>query len=63
MLPIEMGGLATMDIEIQCEAIQCSILAKFIQEKNQSKTGLISYCGTRINIEKQFKELVSLRYT
>ena len=29
-LPIEMGGLAIMNIETECEAIQCSILAKFI---------------------------------
>ena len=33
-----MGGLAVMDIETHCEAIQCSILAKFIKEKYQSKT-------------------------
>ena len=33
-----MGGLAMMDIETQIEAIQCSILAKFIKEKNQDKT-------------------------
>ena len=26
-LPIEMGGLAIMDIETQCEAIQCFISA------------------------------------
>ena len=37
-LPIEMGALARMDIETQIEAIQCSILAKFIKEKNQDKT-------------------------
>ena len=37
-LPIEMRGLANMDIETQCETIQCSILAKFIKEKNQNKT-------------------------
>ena len=41
-LPIEMGGgLAIMDIEKQCEAIQYSILAKFIKKKiwtDQSKT-------------------------
>ena len=36
-LPIEMGGLAIMDIETQCELIQCSTLAKFIKEKNQNK--------------------------
>ena len=29
-LPIEMGGLAIMNIESQCKAIQYSILAKFI---------------------------------
>ena len=34
---MEMGGLAIMDIEAQCEAIQSSILAKFIKEKNQNK--------------------------
>ena len=28
-LPTEVGGLAIMDIEAQCEAIQCSILVKF----------------------------------
>ena len=33
-----MRGLAIMDIETQCEAIQCSILAKFIKKKNQNKT-------------------------
>ena len=27
-----------MDVETQCEAIQCFILAKFIEEKNQNKT-------------------------
>ena len=27
-----------MDIETQCEAIQCSLLAKFIKEKKQNKT-------------------------
>ena len=32
-----MGELATMDIETQCEAIQRSILAKFIKQKNQNK--------------------------
>ena len=40
-LHIEMGGLAIMEIEKQCEAIQCSILAKFIEKKiwtDQSKT-------------------------
>ena len=35
---MEMGGLAIMDIETQCKAIQCSILVKFINEKNQNKT-------------------------
>ena len=29
-----MEGLAIMDIETHCETIQCSILAKFIKEKN-----------------------------
>lgn len=38
MLPIEMEGLVIMDIETQCKAIQCSILAKPIEEKNQHKT-------------------------
>ena len=33
-----MGGLAIMDIKTQCEAIQCFILAKFINEENQNKT-------------------------
>ena len=37
-LPIEMGGLAIMDIETQCEAIQCSILVKIAKKKNQNKT-------------------------
>ena len=60
-LPIEMGGLAIMDIETQCEAIQCSILAKFLQEKKiKTEHGLISCCGIWINIEKQNKELASL---
>ena len=40
MLPIEMGGLTIMDIETQCEAIQCSILAKVIKGKNQNKAFL-----------------------
>lgn len=34
---IEMGRLVIIDIEIQWEAIHCSILAKFIKKKNQSK--------------------------
>ena len=29
-----MGGLAIMDVDTQCESVQCSILAKFIKEKN-----------------------------
>ena len=33
-----MGGLAIMDVETQCEPIQCSILAKFMKEKTQNKT-------------------------
>ena len=33
-----MGGLAIVNTEKQCEAIQCSVLAKFIKEKNQNKT-------------------------
>ena len=33
-----MGGLVIMNIETQCEAIHCSILAKFIEEKHQNKT-------------------------
>ena len=33
-----MGELAIMDIETQCEVIQCSILVIFIKEKNQNKT-------------------------
>ena len=37
-LLIEMGGLAIMDIETQCEAIQCSILVKIAKKKNQNKT-------------------------
>ena len=32
-----MGGLAIMDIETQCEAIQCSILTKVIKGKKQNK--------------------------
>ena len=35
---MEMGELSIMDIETQCEAVQCSILVKFIKEKNQNKT-------------------------
>ena len=45
-LPIEMGGLAIMNIETQCEAIQYSILAKFIRKK-KSKHGLIQKSKTR----------------
>ena len=37
-LPIEMEGLVIMNIETQCEAIQCSILAKPIKEKSQHET-------------------------
>lgn len=37
-LPIQMSDLAILDIETQCEAIQCSILAKFIKEENQNET-------------------------
>ena len=33
-----MLDLAILDTETQCEAIQCSILAKFIKEKNQNET-------------------------
>ena len=33
-----MEGLAVMAIETKCAAIQCSILAKFMKEKNQNKT-------------------------
>ena len=33
-----MAGLAVMDIQTQCKAIGCSILAKFIKENNQNKT-------------------------
>ena len=33
-----MGGMSIMDIETQCEAIQCFILAKFIKGKYQNKT-------------------------
>ena len=33
-----MVGLVITDTETQCEDIQCSILAKFIKEKNQNKT-------------------------
>ena len=42
-LPIEMGGLAVMDIETQCEVNLCSIFVKFIKEKNENKawTGLM----------------------
>ena len=31
---IEMGGLAIMEVDTQCESVQCSILAKFIKEEN-----------------------------
>ena len=37
-LPTQMSGLEIIDIEIQCEGIHCSILAKFIKEKSQNKT-------------------------
>ena len=33
-----MGGPPTMDTETQCQAMQCSTPAKFIEEKNQNKT-------------------------
>ena len=33
-----MEGLVIMNIETQCEAIQCSILAKPIKEKSQHET-------------------------
>ena len=33
-----MGEFTIIEIETQCEAILCSILAKFIKEKNQNKT-------------------------
>ena len=36
-LPVEMGGLALIDIETQCKAIQCSIIAKFHREINKNK--------------------------
>ena len=36
-LSIEMGGLAVMDIETQCEFIQCFILEKFIKEKKSKQ--------------------------
>ena len=62
-LPIEMGGLAIMDIETQCEVTQCSILAKFIKKKIQNKTQTDLSCGIWINTEKRNKMLVSLRHT
>ena len=50
-----------MDIEAQCEAIQCSILAKLIKEKIKTKHGLMSYCCIWVNTEKRNKVLVSLK--
>ena len=50
--PMEMGGLAIMDIEIQRDAIDCSILAKINKQKNQTKHGLILRSGIWIKTEK-----------
>ena len=51
-----------MDVETQCEAIQCSILAKFIEEKNQNKTwtDLILW---HLDPYKKVKQGVSLQHT
>ena len=35
---METRGLAIMDIKTQYKAIQCSVLAKFIKQKNEYKT-------------------------
>ena len=45
MLTAEMRRLVMMDIETQCEAIQCSIFAKCIKDKNQNKpwTNLMAF--------------------
>ena len=47
-----MGELAKMDIEAQCEAIQCSILANLLRKKFKTKHVLISCYGLWINTEK-----------
>ena len=53
-LPIEMGGLAVMDIETQCEVNLCSIFVKFIKKKKmKTKYGLVSCCDIWINTESE----------
>ena len=58
-----MTGLVIMDIETQCEAIHCSILANLSNEETKAKHGLVPCRGTSINTGKQNKELISLRHT
>ena len=36
-MPIKEGGLGIIDIETQCKAIKCAILAKFIKDSNKNK--------------------------
>ena len=36
-MPIKEGGLGIIDIETQCKAIKCAILAKFIKDRNKNK--------------------------
>ena len=58
--PMEMGGLAIIEIEVQREAIDCSILAKINKKKNKTKYGLTLCCGIWIEAEKRNKKLSSL---
>ena len=62
-LPIEMGGLAIMDNETQCEDTRYSFLVCFIKEKIKTKYGLISCRDIWVNTEKENQELASLRHT
>ena len=57
-----MSELPIMDIETQCEAMQCFISANFLVKKVKTKHGLISYCSIWINTEKQNMTLASLRH-
>ena len=36
-MPIDIGGLAVIDIETQCKAIKCAVIAKFLQDIQQKK--------------------------
>ena len=50
-----------MDIETQCEAIQCSILVKITKKKNQSKHGLISCCGNLDQYRKSKQDVSNFK--